>query len=115
VGTIGGGGVGTTTGGDVGITKGVDEEGDGMGTRAGEGDCMGALCGSIVGGGMDVDVLVARILKTYCAFFGTLFSLCLALSFPLSRLDWPSDVIVNWVKLKLWQYDKEVELLYMYQ
>ena len=87
VGTTRGGGVGTTIGGDVGITKGVDGECDGMGTRAGEGDCMGALCGSVVGARMDVDVIVAGILKTYRPFFGTVFSLRLAFSFPLSRLD----------------------------
>jgi len=49
----------------------------------------------VAGGGMDVDVTVAGILKTYCSFFGALFSLHFAISSPLSGLDGPPDVIVN--------------------
>ena len=62
MGTTGGGGVGTTEGGGVGTTRGVD--GDGDGTIAGEGDCMGALCVPVAGGGMDVDATILGILRT---------------------------------------------------
>jgi len=62
MGTTGGGGVGTTEGGGVGTTTGVD--GDGEGTTTGEGDCMGALCVPVAGGGIDVDATMSGILRT---------------------------------------------------
>ena len=62
MGTTGGGGVGTTEGGGVGTTRGVD--GDGDGTTAGEGDCMGALWVLVARGGMDVDPTMPGILRT---------------------------------------------------
>ena len=62
MGTTGGGGVGTTEGGGVGTTTGVD--GDGEGTTTGEGDCMGALCVLVAGGGIDVDATMPGILRT---------------------------------------------------
>ncbi|QCE10241.1 hypothetical protein DEO72_LG10g1469 [Vigna unguiculata] len=55
VGTIIGGGVGNITGDGVGSIIGTDGDGNGVGTRAGEGDCKGALYVSGKVGGVDVD------------------------------------------------------------
>jgi len=46
-------------------------------------------------GGMDMDVTVVGILKTYCAFFDALLTLIFAISFPSSGLNGHLDVIVN--------------------
>jgi len=58
VGTKGGRGVGTIIGGGVASTIGTDGDGNGLGTRAREGDYKGALFVPAIVGGVDVDGLV---------------------------------------------------------